>query len=182
MCCYGARTSGRSPWGARHRAFQSEPLALVGKVYAWAWCLGCPRNAARAVACVPALQTLAHSVCLAFYELFYERVKAWGGVLPSYLVTQPGHSKREFSMGGADADGGCCTLKRGSGIFILVLSILSLVGSIICAVIAGFSEMPLYTAFGWIHFVLLIYLISAASAYVCCRACGSKITGGLAVG
>jgi len=40
-------------WGARHRAFQSEPLALVGKVYAWAWCLGCPRNAARAVAKVP---------------------------------------------------------------------------------------------------------------------------------
>ena len=69
-------------------------------------------------------------------------------------------------MGGADANGGCCTLKRGSGIFILVLSILSLVGSIICAVIAGFSEMPLYTAFGWIHFVLLIYLISAASASV----------------
>ena len=34
-------TSGRSPcatsWGARHRRFQSEPLALVGKVYAWLW-------------------------------------------------------------------------------------------------------------------------------------------------
>ena len=103
-------------------------------------------------------------------------------MLPSYLVTQPGHSKREFSMGGADANGGCCTLKRGSGIFILVLSIISLVGSIICAVIASATEMGLYAAFNWIHFVLLIYLISAASAYVCCRACGSKITGGLAVG
>ncbi len=85
-------------------------------------------------------------------------------------------------MGGADADGGCCTLKRGSGIFILVLSIISLVGSIICAVIASATEMGLYAAFNWIHFVLLIYLISAASAYVCCRACGSKVTGGLAVG
>ena len=85
-------------------------------------------------------------------------------------------------MGGADADGGCCTLKRGSGIFILVLSIISLVGSIICAVIASATEMGLYAAFNWIHFVLLIYLISAASAYVCCRACGPKITGGLAVG
>ena len=84
-------------------------------------------------------------------------------------------------MGDADAEG-CCTLKRGFGIFILVLSIISLVGSIICAVIASATEMGLYAAFNWIHFVLLIYLISAASAYVCCRACGSKITGGLAVG
>ena len=82
---------------------------------------------------------------------------------------------------GDDADG-CCTLKRGSGIFILVLSIISLVGTVICAVIASATEMGLYAAFNWIHFVLLIYLISAASAYVCCRACGSKITGGLAVG
>ena len=103
-----------------------------------------------------------------------------GGALPSYLVTQPGHSKREFNMGD-DADG-CCTLKRGSGIFILVLSIISLVGTVICAVIASATEMGLYAAFNWIHFVLLIYLVSAASAYVCCRACGSKITGGLAVG
>ena len=93
-----------------------------------------------------------------------------------------GHSKREFNMGDDDADGGCCTLKRGSGIFILVLSIISLVGTVICAVIASATEMGLYAAFNWIHFVLLIYLISAASAYVCCRACGSKITGGLAVG
>ena len=85
-------------------------------------------------------------------------------------------------MGDDDADGGCCTIKRGSGICILVLSIISLVGSIICAVIASATEMGLYAAFNWIHFVLLIYLISAASAYVCCRACGSKITGGLAVG
>ena len=85
-------------------------------------------------------------------------------------------------MGDDDADGGCCTIKRGSGICILVLSIISLVGSVICAVIASFTHMPLYAAFGWIHFVLLIYLISATSAYVCCRACGSKVTGGLAVG
>ena len=85
-------------------------------------------------------------------------------------------------MGGADADGGCCTIKRGSGICILVLSIISLVGSVICAVIASFTHMPLYAAFGWIHVLLLIYLISATSAYVCCRACGSKVTGGLAVG
>ncbi len=84
-------------------------------------------------------------------------------------------------MGDADADG-CCTLKRGFGIFILVLSIISLVGTVICAVIASATEMGLYAAFNWIHFVLLIYLVSAASAYVCCRACGSKITGGLAVG
>ena len=83
---------------------------------------------------------------------------------------------------GDDANGGCCTLKRGSGIFILVLSIISLVGTVICAVIASATEMGLYAAFNWIHFVLLIYLISAASAYVCCRACGSKVTGGLAVG
>ena len=83
-------------------------------------------------------------------------------------------------MGGAD--GGCCTLKRGSGICILVLSIISLVGSIICAVIASATEMPLYAVFGWIHVLLLIFLISAGSAYVCCRACGSKVTGGLAVG
>ena len=78
--------------------------------------------------------------------------------------------------------GGCCTIKRGSGICILVLSIISLVGSVICAVIASFTHMPLYAAFGWIHVLLLIYLISATSAYVCCRACGSKVTGGLAVG
>ena len=83
-------------------------------------------------------------------------------MLPSYLVTQPGHSKREFNMGD-DADG-CCTLKRGSGIFILVLSIISLVGSIICAVIASATEMPLYAVFGWIHVLLLIFLISAGSA------------------
>ena len=82
-------------------------------------------------------------------------------------------------MGGADADGGCCTLKRGSGIFILVLSIISLVGSIICAVIASFTHMPLYAVFGWIHVLLLISLISAGSAYVCCRVCGSKVTRGL---
>ena len=85
-------------------------------------------------------------------------------------------------MGDDDADGGCCTIKRGSGICILVLSIISLVGSVICAVIASFTHMPLYAAFGWIHVLLLIYLISATSAYVCCRACGSKVTGGLAVG
>ena len=88
----------------------------------------------------------------------------------------------ELSMGDDDADGGCCTIKRGSGICILVLSIISLVGSIICAVIASATEMPLYAVFGWIHVLLLIFLISAGSAYVCCRACGSKVTGGLAVG
>ena len=85
-------------------------------------------------------------------------------------------------MGDNDADGGCCTIKRGSWICILVLSIISFVGTVICALIASFTHMPLYAAFGWIHFVLLIYLISATSAYVCCRACGSKVTGGLAVG
>jgi len=97
------------------------------------------------------------------------------------LVRQPGHSKREFNMGDDDADG-CCTIKRGFGIFILVLSIISFVGTIICALIASWTYMPLYAAFGWIHFLLLIYLISTASAYVCCRACGSKATGGLVVG
>ena len=102
------------------RCVQWEPLALVGKVYAWM--SRRPRNAAR-------------------------RARRYR------------HYIREFSMGGADADGGCCTLKRGSGIFILVLSIISLVGSIICALIASWTEMGLYAAFNWIHFVLLIYLI-----------------------
>ena len=82
---------------------------------------------------------------------------------------------------GDEADG-CCTVKRGFGIFILVLSIFSFVGTLICALIAGWTYMPLYAAFGWIHFLLLIYLISTASAYVCCRACGSKVTGGLVAG
>ena len=78
---------------------------------------------------------------------------------------------------GDDANGGCCTLKRGSGIFILVLSIISLVGSIICAVIAGFSEMGLYTAFNWIHFVLLIYA-SRPLRPTCAAARRQQIMGG----
>ena len=82
---------------------------------------------------------------------------------------------------GDEADG-CCTVKRGFGIFILVLSIFSFVGTLICALIASATYMPLYAAFGWISFLLLIYIISTASAYVCCQACGSKVTGGLVAG
>ena len=78
---------------------------------------------------------------------------------------------------GDEADG-CCTVKRGFGIFILVLAIISFVGTLICALIASATYMPLYAAFGWISFLLLIYIISTASAYVCCQACGSKVTGG----
>ena len=84
-------------------------------------------------------------------------------------------------MGDDEADG-CCTIKRGSGIFILVLSILSFVGTVICALIASWTYMPLARLRLDPNPLLLIYLISTASAYVCCRACGSKVTGGLVVG